>query len=147
PAEEFRGVLGALTVSISGLVILAFLFNARYSKLWLALAWSVALLLALVTRRAWHLWITRARASGRLSYRTLIIGANDEAVRLVETLRSRFRGFEVVGSVSTANDSEPMASVPRFGSIEELEDAIHAAGADCVFVASSAVTPNEMAKV
>src|SRR5204862_213529 len=52
PAEEFRRVLAAVTMSISGMVVLAFLFTARGSKLCLALGWSVRLRLAVGLRAA-----------------------------------------------------------------------------------------------
>jgi exopolysaccharide biosynthesis polyprenyl glycosylphosphotransferase len=147
-AEEFRRIIAAVSVSVGSLVVVAFWSQRRYTRLLVGLSWVLALLLTLAARRLWHWWMKRQRAAGRLAYRTLIVGTNDEARGLVEAMRPAFLGFRVIGCVPTRRSSDPrFDGLPVYGSVERIQEAIRESGADCVFVASSAVTPEEMTKV
>jgi exopolysaccharide biosynthesis polyprenyl glycosylphosphotransferase len=145
--EEFRRILGAVSCSIGTTVILAFWFGARYSRWWIGLAWLLALVFVLVTRRLWHAWMVRARSAGRLNYRTLIIGTNDEAEHLTDALHARYHGFHVVGHVPTTANGGRIPAISRFADIDRLEEVIQSTGADCLFVASTALTTDQMGRV
>jgi exopolysaccharide biosynthesis polyprenyl glycosylphosphotransferase len=145
--EEFRRILGAVSCSIGTIVILAFWFGAKYSRWWIGLAWVLALVFVLVTRRLWHGWMVSARSAGKLNYRTLIIGTNDEAEHLTEALRARYHGFHVVGHVPTNANGGRIPTMSRFADVDRLEEVIQSTGADCLFVASSALTTEQMGRV
>jgi exopolysaccharide biosynthesis polyprenyl glycosylphosphotransferase len=147
PAEEFRRILLAVTLVVMGLGLLSFWSRSSLSRFWVALSWLLALLLALTTRRLWHYYCGRARARGRLTFRTLIVGTNDEAAHLARIMGREGLGFLPVGFVTTDAPTSSNGSVPIMGSIGELRDVIRETVADCVFVATSSISVAEMGHV
>ena len=75
PAEEFRRIILAVSLGLTGLVTLSFWSHAEFSREWLALSWVLALLFALGSRRIWHSWTGKLRARGKLAFATLIVGS------------------------------------------------------------------------
>ncbi len=146
-AEEFRRVFLAVTVGILVLVTLAFWSHSTLSRSWIAVTWLFALALTLGARRLWHAQIRRERALGLLSFRTLIVGANREALDLAAAMRAPESGFVPVGLVRTSDEACPEADVPVVGHIRELRELVRREGADCVVVASSAVSVEEMKQI
>jgi exopolysaccharide biosynthesis polyprenyl glycosylphosphotransferase len=151
PAEEFRRIMLAVSLGLTGLVALSFWSQAEFSRLWLALSWGLALVFALSSRRIWHALVGRARAEGRLSFPTLVVGTNDEAAHLLEVMERPSFGFSPMALVSTSRHTGPLAGdgdePPVVGSVADLRDLIRETGAECVFVASSSVTHEEMNQV
>jgi exopolysaccharide biosynthesis polyprenyl glycosylphosphotransferase len=147
PAEEFRRILLAVTLVVMGLGLLSFWSRSSLSRFWVALSWLLALLLALTTRRLWHYYCGRARARGRLTFRTLIVGTNDEAAHLARIMGREGLGFLPVGFVTTDAPTSSNGSLPIMGSIAELRDVIRETVADCVFVATSSISVAEMGHV
>jgi exopolysaccharide biosynthesis polyprenyl glycosylphosphotransferase len=154
PAEEFRRILLAVTLGIGGVLALAFSAKTYYSRGWLALSWLFSIVAALISRRLWHAYIGRQRASGRLSFPTLVVGTNQEALHLVELMAAPSFGFRPLGLVDTDEVSADAGGartatgrVPVLGSIDGLRELIRAVGAECVFVASSALSSGEIGHV
>ncbi len=147
PAEEFRRIVLAVTLGIIGLVTLSFWSQAEFSRLWLGLSWTLALVFALASRRMWHAWIGRARAGGRLVFPTLVVGTNDEANHLVELMERPSFGFRAIAMVGTNRTAGGEEVAPVIGSVTDLRDLIRETGAECVFVAATAVSPEEMSHV
>jgi exopolysaccharide biosynthesis polyprenyl glycosylphosphotransferase len=152
PATEFRRIIEASALFIGLGVALFFSpghgILASLSRGWLALAWFLALVLTLVARLQWHKLMGRMRARRQLTYRTLIVGANDEAVRLAEKLETHpHLGFAPVGFVR--NGAEPAAGngLPFLGTIDDLSGVITESQAECLFIASTAVGPEEMKRI
>ena len=141
PAEEFRRIVLAVTLGIIGLVTLSFWAQAEFSRLWLGLSWTLALVFALASRRMWHAWIGRARAGGRLVFPTLVVGTNEEANHLVELMERPSFGFRVIAMVGTNRTAGGEEVAPVIGSVGDLRDLIRETGAECVFVAATAVSP------
>jgi exopolysaccharide biosynthesis polyprenyl glycosylphosphotransferase len=139
PGEEFRRVILAVSLTITGLVILSFWSDWTFSRSWIALVWGFSIVSALLSRRIWHWFIARARQGGRLSFRTLIVGANDEAEALSREMRLQGLGFTPVGYVTSDREASTARNLPILGSTRELRRLIAEAGVDCVFVASSAI--------
>jgi exopolysaccharide biosynthesis polyprenyl glycosylphosphotransferase len=152
PAVEFRRVMegSALTVAIA-----AALFGrpghgilASLSRGWLAVIWAFALTFTLATRLRWHRYMGRLRERGDLAYRTLIVGTNDEAVRLAEKFGPRpFLGFLPVGFLRTGREWGAADGLPVLGDIDDLARVVDEAEIECVFIASSAVDPEDMKRV
>jgi exopolysaccharide biosynthesis polyprenyl glycosylphosphotransferase len=84
---------------------------------------------------------------GRLTLRTLVVGANLEAEHLAATLQTRELGFQPVGFVTGGHDELRLDDQRVLGPVGRLPELIRETGADCVFVASSAVTPADVAQV
>jgi exopolysaccharide biosynthesis polyprenyl glycosylphosphotransferase len=146
PAEEFRRIILAVSVGLSGVATLSFWSHASLSRGWTAASWVFTLVLVLATRRLWHWHIWRARRDGRLTFPTLIVGTNDEARKLEAIMLRRPMGFRPIGLVATASDGG-IAGLPVLGTVDELRDLIRETGAECIFVAASALSAEQMAHV
>jgi exopolysaccharide biosynthesis polyprenyl glycosylphosphotransferase len=150
PADEFRRIILALSISISLIPLIAFWSKESYSRVWIGLTWAFALLFTLSSRRVWHWAMGRARARGDLLFRTVIVGGNNEAGSLIDMMRTPRLGFRVIGLVTTEDHDEPdagNAGVPHLGTLDDLERILAETDAECVFVASSAVTQRDMARL
>jgi exopolysaccharide biosynthesis polyprenyl glycosylphosphotransferase len=147
PAEEFRRLIGAVTVSTLAIVILAFWLHRNPSHLWVVLSWAFALALILSIRRLWHRYLVDARRRGRLAFRTLIVGEGSEADHLEESFTARYHGFHVVGRVSSLSPDPASIRHSPLGLVGKIQRAIWDTQADCLFVASTSVTSEEMASV
>ena len=146
-AEEFRRIILAVSLGVGGILALSFWSKADFSRMWLALSWAFATVAALASRRLWHAKVGREKARGELAFPTLVVGTNAEAVHLSTLMRHPSFGFEPLGMVSTHAQGEVDPSVPVLGSVADLRDVIRDVGAECVFVASSALSPEEMKHV
>jgi exopolysaccharide biosynthesis polyprenyl glycosylphosphotransferase len=146
PAEEFRRIILAVTVGVIGLVTLSVWSMASLSRSWLALSWTLGVLFALATRRVWHWWVFRSRTEGRFLFPTLIVGTNVEAMHLETAMQHPRFGFRSIGLVAT-EQSPPAHLAPVVGGIDDLRELIRGSGAECVFVAASALSSTEIAHV
>ena len=146
-AEEFRRILVAVSLAVPATALVSFWSEAAGSRAWTLLSWALGLVLALSARRLWHWQARRARRRGRLTLRTLVVGANLEAEHLAATLQTRELGFQPVGFVTGGHDELRLDDQRVLGPVGRLPELIRETGADCVFVASSAVTPADVAQV
>ncbi len=146
PAEEFRRVIVGVSLVAVAVVTFSFWADVTYSRLWLAMSWALALVFTLATRRFWHWAVGRERMSGRFTFRTAIVGGNGEATHLANVLRRRNLGFAPVGFVTLDAGDSPKG-LPVLGSIRTLRDIVRTQGLDALFVATTSVGANEIAKV
>jgi exopolysaccharide biosynthesis polyprenyl glycosylphosphotransferase len=102
--------------------------------------WVLALGLELVTRRGWRHHQLRLKHRGRLSFRTLIVGTSAEAGRLAHVLDNPGSGFVPLGYVRGSDPVIWANTLPLLGDLEQLQSLIRNHAADCLFVASSALT-------
>jgi exopolysaccharide biosynthesis polyprenyl glycosylphosphotransferase len=157
PAEEFRRIIAAIGTIIAAIALFGFWSKIPYSREWLGITWILTLLLCLAARQRWHRTIARKRVDGTLAYRTLVVGANEEARNAIEAFRSLALGFRPVGIVTTGSGTGQevyvsgqwliQVSTESIGNVDALRRVIRELGVDCVFVASTAVTPEEMAQI
>ena len=146
-AEEFRRLLLGVTMIITTAVTFSFSTKSTFSRSWIVLSWGLGLILILTTRWTWRKVVGRARERGRLALRTLIVGANAEAGRVVTEMRQRGLGFIPLGYVCADAWGRPTTDIPMIGHVDDLEPLIAEQDADCIFVASSAIRPEHMAQV
>jgi exopolysaccharide biosynthesis polyprenyl glycosylphosphotransferase len=137
--EEFRRIVISLSMTITTIVMLSFWSKASFSRLWIGYSWVLALLLAGISRRLWHREIRGSWAHGELTFDTLIVGTNQEAEHLADLLTGSKLGYRPLGFVRTSADAEVSGTLPVLGSIGELRELIRDTGANCVFVAATAV--------
>jgi exopolysaccharide biosynthesis polyprenyl glycosylphosphotransferase len=149
--EEFRRILLAITMTITSIVMVSYWSRVSYSRLWIGVACLLCLLFAVVSRRLWHREIRRWWAAGRLGFSTLIVGTNAEAEHLARLLDGGKLGFRPLGFVATSDgdagsgDGDP--TLPVLGGIGQLRELIRDSGANCVFVAASAVRASDVKHV
>src|SRR6266542_557407 len=115
------------------------MISGSSSRLWIGYSWVLALVLAAVSRRLWHREIRRSWADGELTFDTLIVGTNSEADHLADLLTSSKLGYRPLGFVATSAQPASGGSLPVLGPIGELRELIRETGANCVFVAATAV--------
>jgi exopolysaccharide biosynthesis polyprenyl glycosylphosphotransferase len=149
PAEEFRRLVEAAGLFTGVGLLFGGLMGGSVVRILakgtLFQVSALALVLILTTRQIWHKWMGRQRAEGRLVYRTLIVGANEEGVRIAATLGPRpFLGFQPVGFLETGSVSADLDGLPVLGAAEDFTEVIEDNGIECVFVAASAMTPQLM---
>jgi exopolysaccharide biosynthesis polyprenyl glycosylphosphotransferase len=148
PAEEFRRLFEASGVAVAIKLALSLLTSSKpaledaLSRGWLVLCWFFALVLVMVSREVWHKYMGRRRASGDLAYRTVIMGANDEAVRIAHTLRPPILGYVTVGFVDAGGQTGQVDGTPILGTVGDLSRVISDHDIECVFIASSAMGPD-----
>ncbi len=151
PAEEFRRLVEASVIAVAIMVPLLLRLrapqSAPVSSAWVVVGWLLALTLVLLARKIWHRHMWRLRERGELLYRTLIVGTNDEAVKVAETLRHPAWGFAPIGLVATHFQGEPSDGLPILGSVYQLSELIEIHRVECVFVATSAVGHELMKRI
>jgi exopolysaccharide biosynthesis polyprenyl glycosylphosphotransferase len=138
PSDEFRELLLAITLAAAAVVTVAFWVQTSVPRGLIGLTWVISTVLCMTSRRLWHLYIWRRRKLGDFRLRTLLIGANAEAERLVQWMRSPESNFEPVGALAMDTDDLD-ADLPILGMATDLARVIRSEDIDSVFVASSAV--------
>jgi exopolysaccharide biosynthesis polyprenyl glycosylphosphotransferase len=146
-AEEFRRILLGVTMVITSIVTVSFWVDAAFSRLWIGLSWAIAMVFVMATRYVWRRIIYVSRQHGRLVQRTLVVGANAEAGRIVSEMLRDDLGFLPLGYVCADAWGRPTTDVPMLGHVDDLGGLIAETDADCIFVASSAIRPEHMAQV
>lgn len=144
--EEFRRILTACSVATILAATASFWWKSSLSREWIALTWAIGLTLELLIRGLWRRHRAELRRTGRLTLRTLVIGTNAEGARLACTLADPESGFLPVGHVACSGEDARLEA-PVFGTVETLPEAIVASGAECLFIASSAPSPDEMRRI
>jgi exopolysaccharide biosynthesis polyprenyl glycosylphosphotransferase len=138
---EARGIVSASAV---GILLVLFMSAWWGPPLVTSLTWFVAFALSFELLSRWSVrwWMRREKGRGRLAMRTLLVGSKEEAYRLGRRLTHPDGWFVPVGFI------EPSATSPMDGSdvdrIADVETAIRRERADCVFVASTAVSPDDV---
>jgi len=143
PLEDVRRLVGAISLAIVLVWTVSFWSQAVVSRGWVGLSWAFALAAVLAHRAAWRAWLARETAAGRLRLRTLIVGTTAEGERLAEVL-ARSSEFEPVGFVWTGAGDPRLDGLPRVADLADVAVAAGRVGADCLFVAPSAVTEEQM---
>jgi exopolysaccharide biosynthesis polyprenyl glycosylphosphotransferase len=147
PAEEFRRIILAVSLGLTALVTLSSWSTAHLSGLWCALSWTFAIVFALGSRRLWHAYVGVLRARGGLAFPTILVGSNAEAQHLAELMDRPSFGFRALGVVSTGTSEHADTGLPDLGPVADLRDLIREVGAECIFVASSATSSEDMKHV
>ena len=152
PAEEFRRLFEASGIVVGMKLVLSLGLEGgnledALSRGWLGLSWILAIVLLLIEREVWHKHMGRMRARGELTYRTVIVGANDEAVRIAHTLRPRSHGYQPLGLVTTGTVAHNLDGFSVLGSLDDLPAVMSTGRVECVFVATSAVDSAAMKRV
>jgi exopolysaccharide biosynthesis polyprenyl glycosylphosphotransferase len=147
PSDEFRGIIGGSSLGIVLVVMASYWSKSAFPRAWLGLSWLLAVLLELFTRRGWEAYRLRLKRDGRLALRTLIVGTTGEATRLAETLKDPTSGFAPIGYVGAFDPSVPANGLAVVGDIRDLRQLVREHDADCFFVASTSVSPEDILQV
>lgn len=140
--EEFRRLISATTLAVAAIMVGGVWWETALDRSTVALTWIVALFLELLVRRLTRLHIRREKRLGHLSLRTVIVGSNDEAMRIERALAKGGDGFRPIGFVASTDRPPSASPIPILGSVDELDEIIHSNAVECVIVASTG-TPTE----
>jgi len=143
-SEEFRRTLGATSLGTVLVMMVSFSAQSSFSRGWLRITWVVALVLEMTLRHGWRVYQSRLKVDGRLSFRTLIVGTNEEAARLAAALKGASSGFAPLGYIVVSGPPVSPDGLSVVGRIGSLVEDIRDCGADCLFVASTAVESEDM---
>src|SRR5439155_13706505 len=146
--EEVRRLILGISAVIVGIpTILLWIHRGGFSRAWVGVTWAFSVGLVLLSRRLWHVAVRRARARGKLTFRTLVVGTSAEAAHLVQVLRSKPVGYDPIGLVSAGHPNGKRSHLPVLGSLADLEPILSETQADCIFVVSGAVGEEELARM
>lgn len=147
PPEEFRRVISATILGVVVIMAGSVWWHEALDRSSLALMCVVALFLELVVRRLarWH--VRKQKRLGPLSLRTLIAGTNDEAATIATALSAPGGGFVPIGFVTSASSYATNPGLPLLGAIDDLEELIRRRAVECVFVASTATSADDVYRI
>jgi exopolysaccharide biosynthesis polyprenyl glycosylphosphotransferase len=138
--EEFRRVISATSIGVLLVVVATLGTYSALSRSWIGLTWFLVLVCELAVRRLWRAVLYRWRIG--LSLRTLVIGTGPEGQRLRQALTVANVGFQPIGQVSL-NGRSNAGGV----SLNEILETIRRHRADCLFVASTEVSHEQMSLI
>jgi len=141
---ELPRILGAASIAVVILALAGSWWNQPFTRAWLGLTLVMGVSLELLVRSIFMSMVRRNKRDGQLSLRTLILGTNGEAHRVARVLSDPGAGFMPIGFVADSYEASSGNGLPIVGEIEQLEETVRRMGAECVFVASTAVSQEEM---
>lgn len=113
----------------------------------LALMAMLALAFELLGSAVLRSTLRRQQRDGHLTLRTLLVGSNDEAKRLARSLSAHLNGFAPIGTLAAGSNGEWLETVPVVGSVDDVEQAIRRHDIECIFVASTAVSAEQVVTI
>ncbi|WP_363435348.1 sugar transferase [Microbacterium sp. LWH3-1.2] len=138
---EYVRVARASFMLFGAIAILAFLFRVDVARGYLLIALPLGSFMLLLERSLWRQWLIAQRWLGRFSARVLLVGSEESVGAIARELhRSPTAGYQVVGACVPSGKvagTIPGTSVPVMGSVDNVERAITAIGADTVAVTST----------
>ncbi len=141
---EISRIARALALGLVGVIVLTFAVKLPgLSRWWLLVTWLLSVGLVFCGRLLIQRVLAYMRGRGRMQYRTLIIGTNAEALRIVSALhKTHAHGLAPVGCLSSADgsceDDLCAAGAPCLGPATDILEAVSSEGIDAVVIASSA---------
>ncbi len=149
---EYMLIFNACSTGIVFILMLSFLKETLLiSRAWLVMSWFSSILFVSIGRFAMRRVAYRLRAHGYFVMPALIVGANDEARSLADSLcESRYSGLYVCGLISTEADATDQdqaknkAIVPILGTLADLPALVDKRGITEVIVATTALHRAEL---
>jgi exopolysaccharide biosynthesis polyprenyl glycosylphosphotransferase len=147
--EEYSRIFNAITIGSVYLVFLDFILrrDESISRGWLLLFWLFGVILAIGVRFTLRRVVYWMRNHGHLLSPTILVGADQEGIALLENLRQwRHSGLSIIGFV---DDGRPPGSVVEesmrvLGRIEDLERLVQAEKVAEVIVATGSLTREQL---
>lgn len=145
--DEFRRLFGASSLGMCILVLAGFWSQTAIPRSVVGLFWILATAFELLSRRIWRLEIARRKETGSLALRTLVVGTNDEARDIWGQLQTRGSGYEPVGYIASGSTHVLNDNIDVVTGIRGVEHILQDQNIECLFIASSALSPDEVSRV
>ena len=138
--EELRLILVATSAGVSSIVFLSFVLTfGSLSRFWVGAVFACVVLALAIERRIARSLFHRLRTSGRLTRRTVIIGADASAARLARTLYKRpDLGYTAMGFVGDGH-AALLTGLPKLGELADIRHIVEDTGSSGVIISMSAV--------
>lgn len=149
--QEYARVFNATTVIVTLIIISVFAFPVvRVSRGWIALCWVLGISALLFERWLQRRVVYRLRRRGIMTRRTLIVGADAEAIAIAEQMRGiPTCGAELVGFVT--DDHAPGAVLTHnlavLGPLDHLTTLVSQFDAQDVIISTTALHRNQIINV
>lgn len=140
--QELQAIVAASARMFAVVAVTAFITQWEVSRAFLAVSFPLGVVLLLVARGLWRVWIHRRRDQGALNANVLIVGSARSVKDLVSRFASARRtGFRVVGVASIPGRSEDWstldAGIARIGELREPVVQARAINAGYIVVAGN----------
>lgn len=139
-AEYVRLAKSSFTV-FAGITIIAFLTKVDVARGYLLISFPIGIATLILVRWLWRQLLVSKRQLGEYSAKVLLVGS-EASVRSIATelRRHKSAGYSVVGACTPdgkTTDTIPGTDIPIMGSVDSIQSALGAAGADTVAVTST----------
>ena len=140
-SDEFQRIFRAFVGLTATIGFVSYALKADVARGYIVWALPLAMMLSFLSHYAARKRLHRGRARGRFTYRVIAVGGEESVADLTVQLRQeRYCGMQVVGACLSTGDGARLVGlgVPLLGDLEDVADAVRAAGADTVAVAAGA---------
>jgi exopolysaccharide biosynthesis polyprenyl glycosylphosphotransferase len=147
PAGQMRRIAGAAAI---GVILVSAALSGTDTALGsrgILLLWAIAMILTVSFRGLASIFESRVVGTGGHPLRTLIIGADEEAARLAETVRGMRSGINPLGYVVSTRGAGVRDGLPVLGHIDSLDQLVAEHAIDCLFLAPTALHREDLEKV
>ncbi|GGD31481.1 polyprenyl glycosylphosphotransferase [Microbacterium faecale] len=138
---EYQRVFNSSVMLFGLIAIAAFLLQVEASRGYLLIALPAGVLLLLLGRYLWRVWLRAKRRKGEYSARVLLVGSERSVKHTADELRrSRSAGYIVAGACIPAHRSAEVldgSDIPVMGGVSSVESALKLTGADTVVITST----------
>jgi len=134
--EEFKHIVGTALFGAGSIVGVAFLVqNDDLSRGWVMLVFLGVVVALTIERLLARVVFHKLRRSGRMLRPILVVGTDDNAASLVDTVQRRPElGYWAVGFVATGAPEADLHGVPLLGDLTNVEDVAAEHGATGVLI-------------
>ncbi|QKJ21247.1 sugar transferase [Microbacterium hominis] len=147
---EYTSIAHASIVLFGLIAIGAFLTRIDVARGYLIIALPLGITVLVFERWLWRQWLVAQRSMGRFSARVLLVGSLQSVAQIARELRRTPQaGYHVVGACVPSGrvaDKIPGTAIPIMGSVDAVDRALLATGADTVAVTSSDDLPADKVK-
>jgi exopolysaccharide biosynthesis polyprenyl glycosylphosphotransferase len=148
--EKYRRVVQASLRTFGVVAILAFALQVDLARGFLLISLPLGILFLLIGRWLWRQWLLSQRARGGYAAKVLLVGSEESVTQVARELRrSPSAGYQVVGCcvpngriAGTLGDT----NIPVMGTVNAIDRALAATGADTVVVTSTDDLPPDKVK-
>ncbi|QEW04755.1 sugar transferase [Microbacterium lushaniae] len=149
-SQEYIRVADASFRLFGLIAIFAFLTQIDLARGYLLISLPLGIATLVLGRWVWRQWLIMKRQRGEFSAKVLLVGSLASVTQIARELqRNPSAGYLVVGACVPSGkvaDTIPGSTIPVMGSVDAVERAIAATGADTVAVTSTDELPPDKVK-
>lgn len=145
------GTVASASLRLFGVIAIgAFLTHVEVARGFLLISLPVGVAVLLFERSLWRWWLLAQRSRGDYSAKVLLVGSRSSVYQIARELQRNPRsGYHVVGAcVPSGSAAETIAgtNIPVMGTVDQVDRAMAAAGADTVAITSTDALPPDKVK-